>query len=80
MEIKYSDFIKDRRVVMAMITSTFAMMLLLFFNSTLSWALSDAPFNVEPQYIGYFFALPCVIYMVSSIAIYKMCTKIDGRY
>ena len=62
-----------------MITSIFALIILLFFNSILSVALVDK-FNVDPSYIGYLFAMACFVYTISSVIVYKLCIDIDGRY
>jgi hypothetical protein len=71
-------FYKNRRAMVAIILSIFAMIFMLFFNSILSLKLHF--FNVLDQNIGYVFSLGCCSYALSSILVLKILNYVPARY
>jgi hypothetical protein len=64
-DVTYSMFLKNRRAMMAILSAIFAMMFMLFFDGILTMHLiSDM--DVNENAAGYFFALICATYALSS--------------
>ncbi len=58
----FKMFLKNKRVVIALISSIFAMNVMLFYNTIYSDQLISM--GVSQDYIGYIFALGCLVYSI----------------
>ena len=63
-KITFWTIITNRRAMMCAVSSIFAMIFMLFMDTILSNYLIDE-MKVDENYVGYFFALPCLIYTIS---------------
>lgn len=77
--ITYWMFLKNPRAMMASISSMFSMIFMLFFDSILSDHLKYEQ-KVDENAIGYFFALVCLTYAISSPFIGMLTKVIDRKY
>lgn len=76
--ITYLQMLRERRVLVALISSAIAMILMFFFDSILSDHLLDI--GVSDSDIGYFFGLICFFYVISAPAVLWLCKKMKRRY
>jgi predicted MFS family arabinose efflux permease len=70
--------LKDRRVFVAVISSTVAMIFMFFFDSILSDHLLDI--GISDIDIGYFFALICFAYFISALFVNWLSKKMKRRF
>ena len=88
-KISYLTFFKNRRAMMAIISSILAMIFMLFFDGILAIHLisemdvsdNEAGNHLQDQcFIGYYFALCCFTYAVSSPIVGCLMYKVPRRY
>lgn len=78
-DVTYSKFLKNRRAMMAIVSAIFAMMFMLFFDGILTMHLiSDL--NIGENSAGYFFALICATYALSSPFVGILATFAPRRW
>ena len=77
-EITYLQMLKDRRVFVAVISSTVAMIFMFFFDTILSDHLLDI--GISDIDIGYFFALICFAYLISALIVNWLSKKMKRRF
>ena len=63
-KITFWTILTNKRAMMCAVSSIFAMIFMLFMDTILSNYLIDE-MHVDESYVGYFFALPCLIYSIS---------------
>ena len=76
--ITFKIFFTNKRAMLAIVASIFAMIFMLFFDSILSLRL--VALNLNPDYIGYVFALGAFLYALSAPFVGMLCRIIPRRY
>lgn len=70
--------LKNRRAMMASVSSIFAMIFMLFTDTIFTnYALSV---GVSEDYIGFVFAMPCLVYTISAPLVGLLCKRIRRMY
>ena len=77
-QMSYGKMLQNRRVLVAVGSSILAMILMFFYDSILADHLLDI--GVSDSDVGYFFALVCLSYVLSAIAINFLTRHIKRRY
>jgi len=81
--ITYGTFLRNRRAMVAAISTSFAMLLLLFYEPLLADRLKEQPFDLSGDkavYIGGVFALGAFFYGFSSPFVGFLAKMIPRRY
>ena len=71
--------LKNRRVCLAVVSALAGMIFMFFFDSILSEHL-EKDMQINPDYIGFFFALLCLSYGVSAFFVNWLGKKLKRRY
>jgi MFS family permease len=77
-EFTFKHLITNSRVMMASVSSIFAMIFMLFIDTIFSNYLLSI--HVNENYIGYIYAAPCGIYAVMAPLVGKLCEYVDKIY
>lgn len=77
-EVTFRMFLKNKRAMMASVSSIFAMIFMLFMNTSYSNYLLSV--GVDKDYVGYIFALGCFVYSVCSPIVGLLCKCIPKIY
>jgi MFS family permease len=76
--LTFVTILKNPRAMMASISSIFAMIFMLFTDTIFSnYAIS---IGVSDQYIGYIFAMPCLVYTICAPMVGILCKYIRKMY
>jgi hypothetical protein len=77
-KISFKMFLTNKRAMMACLSSIFAMIFMMFFDTIYANYLLSA--GISKYYIGYFFALSCAVYSVFSPIVGYLCKFIAKPY
>jgi Na+/melibiose symporter-like transporter len=78
LKVTFKMFLTNRRAVMASISSIFAMIFMIFYDTIYSNYLLSA--GIPKEYIGYFFALGCAVYSIFSPIVGYICKFVPKLY
>lgn len=73
-KITFKMLLTNKRAVVSAVSSIFAMVIMLFMDTIYSNYLID--FGISDKNIGYFFALPCLIYSIFAPIVGWLCNYI----